>query len=315
MKTYAPICLFTYNRLSETQQTVAALHKNELAAHSDLFIFSDAAKKEAALDKVTAVRAFIKSIKGFKSVTVFESEKNKGLASSIIYGVSQIINKYGKVIVLEDDLITKPNFLTFMNLALVYYESENKIQSVNGYSLEVDTCTNDVYFQQRPFPWGWGTWKDRWDVKIFDKKKIKHVLKTAQGILTKFKRECGDDMPRMLLNSINNRNDSWYTRWTFNHFTTNRYAAFPLYSLVSNIGFGEEGTHCNGINPYKSRTNPLGDTTFNLVRFKKPEIKLTQEFLHFFTKKYRLLLRIQLLRNREGRELVKNDIKAKIVGI
>ena len=106
----APICLFTYNRLTEKKQTVEALQKNFLTKESELFIFSDGAKNEEGVLKVNEVRAFLKGISGFKSVTIFESKQNKGLANSIIAGVTQIIEKYGVVIVLEDDLITSPTF-------------------------------------------------------------------------------------------------------------------------------------------------------------------------------------------------------------
>jgi len=315
MKTFAPICLFTYNRLSETQQTVAALQKNDFAPLSDLFIFSDAAKELSSLDKVMAVRDFIKSIDGFKSVSIFEASKNKGLANAIIDGVSRIITEYGKVIVLEDDLITRPNFLEFMNQGLHYYEKEKKIQSVNGFSLNIESAMDSVYFQQRPFPWGWATWEDRWDISLFDKESLKEIIKNDQSILKKFKNHCGEDVARMLLNSIHNRNDSWYIRWVFNHFTSNKFSVYPLCSLVSNIGFGNEGTHCKGINPYKSSKKGSEDEVLNFIDYKKTKKKITQDFLRYFTKKYRLLIRFQLLRSREGRALVKKEIKSKVFGV
>ncbi|WP_141089548.1 glycosyltransferase, partial [Campylobacter concisus] len=100
----APIVLFVYNRLDHTKQTIEALQKNEISNKSDLFIYSDAAKNEESKQKVADVREYIKSINGFKNITIIEREKNYGLANSIIDGVTKIVNEYGKVIVLEDDL-------------------------------------------------------------------------------------------------------------------------------------------------------------------------------------------------------------------
>ena len=114
----APIVLFVYNRPDHTRQTVEALQKNELAIDSELFIYSDATKNENAEQKVNEVREYIKNINGFKKVTIVEREKNWGLANSIIDGVTKIVNEYGKIIVLEDDLVTSPYFLKFMNWAL-----------------------------------------------------------------------------------------------------------------------------------------------------------------------------------------------------
>ena len=114
----APIVLFVYNRPDHTRQTVEALQKNELAVDSELFIYSDAAKNENAEQKVNEVREYIKSIDGFKKITIIEREKNWGLANSIIDGVTNIVNEYEKIIVLEDDLVTSPYFLRFMNSSL-----------------------------------------------------------------------------------------------------------------------------------------------------------------------------------------------------
>ena len=311
----APICLFTYNRCSETQQTVKALQNNKLAKESDLFVFSDAAKDTGSPEKVKAVRDYLKSIAGFRSVTIFEATSNKGLANSIIDGVSQVVNEFGKVIVLEDDLITRPDFLNFMNQALSFYEDSKIIQSVNGYSLALKSATATGYFQKRPFPWGWATWKDRWDVQLFEKEPLKELLKADSQLLKQFKRLCGDDVSQMFLNSIHGVNDSWYVRWTFNHFKSGRFSVYPLHSFVSNIGFGEEGTHCKGINPYKSKKSSGLNDHFVFIDFKCPEKKLTQEFLRFFSKKHRLLVRVRLLSTSTGRAAVRDDIKSKIFSL
>ena len=148
----APICLFTYNRLSETIQTVEALQKNELAVESDIFIFSDGPKHEKDILLVNAVRKYIKSINGFRSITIIDSENNKGLAKSIIDGVTQIVEKYDKVIVLEDDLITSQNFLSFTNQALDFYEKNSNIFSISGYTLNLPSLSKynkDLYLGVR----------------------------------------------------------------------------------------------------------------------------------------------------------------------
>jgi GT2 family glycosyltransferase len=97
----APICLFTYNRLAETELTVMALKNNYLAEYSDLIIFSDSAKSEEQVQSVLEIRRFIKEITGFKTVQIIESKVNKGLANSIISGVNQIFKEYEKVIVIR----------------------------------------------------------------------------------------------------------------------------------------------------------------------------------------------------------------------
>ena len=115
---YAPIALFVYNRPQHTLETVQALLKNPECAQSDLYIFSDAAKNLDAQDAVSEVRAYVRQISGFQTISIIEREENWGLANSIIDGVTQLCRQYGKVIVLEDDLETSPHFLKYMNFKL-----------------------------------------------------------------------------------------------------------------------------------------------------------------------------------------------------
>ena len=151
---YAPIVVFGFNRPDALKKTIASLLNNEEAKFSDLFVFVDGPRKGKAgeKEKVEAVKEFVKTIKGFKSLHCTFSEQNKGLADSIIGGVSQVINQYGKVIVLEDDLVLMPNFLNFMNQGLDYYEKNQKVMSVCGHSCKVKTPADypyDAYFFTR----------------------------------------------------------------------------------------------------------------------------------------------------------------------
>ena len=143
-----PIILFVYNRPEHTRQTVEYLSKNKLAESSKLFIFSDGPKNDKDKQKVFEVRKYLKRIKGFKEIRIIEREKNLGLANSVISGVSQIFQSFEKVIVLEDDIISSPSFLKFMNDALDFYKADEKIFSVSGYPYPVkisDSYSKDIF--------------------------------------------------------------------------------------------------------------------------------------------------------------------------
>ena len=73
-------------------------------------MFSDGPKSDTDKEKVLEVREYIKTISGFKRVNLVEREQHLGLANSIINGVTEIINKYGRIIVLEDDMVSSPYF-------------------------------------------------------------------------------------------------------------------------------------------------------------------------------------------------------------
>jgi hypothetical protein len=308
----APICLFTYNRLSQTQETIESLQKNYLASQSELFVFSDGWRSEADKEKVIEVRKYINSINGFDKITIIDSNVNKGLANSIIDGVTQIIKKYGKVIVLEDDLVSTPNFLDFMNKSLEFYKVSEVVQSISGFSLKVRQKPNqaDIYFHRRPFSWGWATWDDRWDKNVFDKKEIQIKINKDGNILKKFSQQCGNDISEMLLDSIDGKNNSWYVRWAFDHFNTKRVTVYPFLSKVYNVGFSEDGTHCNGINVFKTNIDTLNQRRF--VFSNQFEYGLVgNEFLKYFSKVYKLKFRLNLLLLSSGRKNIYKEIRFK----
>jgi hypothetical protein len=238
----APIVLFVYNRPWHTQQTIEALQKNELASKSELFIFSDAAKNDSAIDKVKEVRNYIKNIDGFKKITNIEREKNWGLANSIIDGVTKIVNEYGKIIVLEDDLVTSPYFLKFMNEALEMYQNEEKVACIHGYIYPMENLP-ETFFIRGADCWGWATWKRGWDIFESDGQKLLDEVK-QRGLQKEANFDNSYDYTKMLSDQINGKNNSWAVRWYFSAFLKEMLCLYPGKSYVQNIGFDGEGTHC-----------------------------------------------------------------------
>ena len=164
---YAPIVIFAFNRLEPLKKCVAALLENSEAAETDLIVFVDGprAMKEGEAEKVAMVREYVKTITGFKSLTYHFSEVNKKLGPSIIAGVTEVVNQYGRAIVIEDDLISSHNLLAYMNQGLDRYVQDKNVWSISGFSCKVKVPKGydaDAYFCPRSTSWGWATWKDRW---------------------------------------------------------------------------------------------------------------------------------------------------------
>lgn len=258
MNKLSPIILFVYNRPEHTRKTIKALKYNKHARKSKLFIFSDGPKDKAAIDKVNEVKKYIKSIEGFKKVEIIERDKNLGLANSVITGVTEVINRYGKVIVLEDDIVTSPAFLVYMNKLLSKYKDEEKIYSITGYNFPPrlmsisENYPYDVYFSPRAASWSWGTWKDRWkkaDWEIKDYNKFINDKKEQKDF-----NKGGNDMTRMLKQQMDSRIDSWAIRWCYTLFKNDGLCVYPVESYVDNIGHDGSGIHCGrfSINKYKN---------------------------------------------------------------
>ncbi len=245
----APLVLFVYNRLSHTQRTINSLINNRAAKDTDLFIFSDAAKDQVNSKSVESVRRYIRSKEietAFKSVNIIEAENNKGLANSIIEGVTSIIHKFGKVIVIEDDNETTPDFLTFMNDCLSYYEDKNNIWSIGGFSCVSsipEDYNKDVYIIGRTCSYAWGTWIDRWDKVDWD---VKDYKSFRFNLLERFKfNKYGNDRSNMLDLQMHNKINSWAIRFCYSEFKNQMYTVYPCVSKVSNIGHDGSGTHFN----------------------------------------------------------------------
>ena len=290
MTTLAPICLFTYNRLIETKQTVEALKKNFLASQSELFIFSDGPKNESVKDKVNAVRAFLKTVNGFKSVTIFESKTNKGLANSIIDGVSQIINEYGKVIVIEDDLVTSPNFLDFMNQALDFYSEDDFVFSISGYTMDLNSLkkqNKDFYFGHRASSWGWATWQKNWQSVDWEVKTFKD-LNDSKNMQKAFN-QGGSDMFSMLKAQMNGKIDSWAIRFCFQQFLNKQACVFPKTSKIQSIGFSKEATHTVGTRKFITVLDNTEKRDFTFKKFIDYETKLVDEFKRKFSIQQRII--------------------------
>jgi hypothetical protein len=240
MNEFAPIIVFVYKRLRHTQQTIESLIKNNLSEKSDLFVFSDGAKSDKSENNVKEVRNYIKTIEGFKSVRIIEREKNFGLAGSIVTGVTEIINKYGKVIVLEDDMIVSPYFLQYMNETLNFYEKEDKVISVHAYVYPVREKLPNTFFIKGADCWGWGTWQRGWELFENDTEKLLKEIK-KRNLENDFDFNGSINNIRMLNDQLKGRIDSWAIRWNASAFLKDKLTLYPGRSLVKNIGSG--GTH------------------------------------------------------------------------
>lgn len=242
-KQYAPIVLFVYNRLAHTQRTIEALQKNILATQSDLIIFSDAAKNETDAVEVQEVREYICTVTGFRTIRVEERDENLGLAESIISGVSQVISQYGRVIVLEDDLVTSPAFLSFMNHALDRYQTQGKVWHISGWNYPIDNDgLEDTFFWRAMNCWGWATWADRW--ACFEKSPHRLVSNWSKSEKKSFDLEnCGVFWPQVVANA-DGRIDTWAIFWYATIFERNGLCLNPSVSYVNNIGHDGSGVHC-----------------------------------------------------------------------
>ena len=269
----SPIVLFVYNRPWHTQQTVEALQKNELASESELVIYADGAKNEEGKENVDEVRRYIETVEGFRKVTIIKREKNWGLAESIIDGVTSIVNSYGKIIVLEDDLVTSPYFLKFMNEALEMYKDEMKVASIHGYIYPIEELPG-TFFIRGADCWGWATWKRAWDIFEEDGAKLLSQV-NSRGVQNDIDFNGNYPYVKMLKNQIKSKNNSWAIRWYVSAFLKNMLTLYPGKSYIQNIGNDDSGTHCGSNDSFRvDLNNKLELKRINIQEDKKVRKKI-----------------------------------------
>lgn len=241
----APLIVFAFNRLEALQNTIQSLLQNSEAQESELYLFVDGARPDrpSEAEKVKAVQEYVRGISGFKAVHYAFSEENKGLGNSIIQGVTQVIHSYGRVIVLEDDLILSKDFLSYMNKALEFYTDFSQVFSICGFGARVrkpKSYEYDMYFCVRSSSWGWGTWADRWDSVDWTLQEWNKYKKYRRA----FNKWGGSDCWKMLDGWHEGRNKSWAIRFCFAQFLQDKVSLFPFISKVDNKGFNQNATNC-----------------------------------------------------------------------
>ena len=279
---YAPILLFVYNRPEHTRRCIESLLKNSLASESYLFIYADGAKDNTQQETVNEVRNYIRTIQGFKEIILMERSENWGLARNIINGVTTQVNRYGKVIVLEDDLVVAPYFLQFMNDALEVYKNEPRVGHIQACDFTQDSSLPATFLIKWTGSWGWATWDRAWKhfnpngnelLQELEERKLTHVFD--------FNGKYG--FTRMLRRQIEGKNNSWAIRWNASLFLKDILSLNVGRSLVQNEGFDGSGTNCGGGGLYASHLylQPLLITPISPIEENK---EARQAFIRYYAR-------------------------------
>jgi hypothetical protein len=269
----APIALFVYDRPWHTKRTIEALQKNILASDSDLIIFSDGPKGSPEnQESVSAVREYISSISGFKSVRVFARGENYGLGKSIVEGVSTVVEEYGRIVVLEDDIVTSRFFLEYLNQGLNLYENDDAVISINSYIYPVGQTLPETYFLRGADCQGWATWKRGWELFEVEGQKLLNELET-RNLTREFDFSGAYPFTQMLKDQIAGKTSSWAIRWYAAAFLKGKFTLYPRESLILNIGFYGSGTHCSNVDNFNA-TDQVEDVR---IKIGKVDIKESLE--------------------------------------
>ena len=277
MTEWAPIALFIYKRAEHTRRTIVSLQGCEGFQSSPIYVFADGPKTQAEVEAVRATRSVARTLLGSRAVFV-EQERNRGLANSIIAGTTELCDRHGTVIVVEDDLVLAPSFLRFLNEGLERYRDEPRVMQVSGHMFDVPSFASQRGALLLPLTtsWGWATWERAWS--MFDPSATgwrEHLADDAE--VKRFNLGGMYDYFGMLKRHMNGKIDSWAIRWYYSVFARGGLALFPPQTLVLNMGLDGSGTHHRLALP--ARQAPLEmDVSFDLPT----EIAESRQASHVF---------------------------------
>jgi len=278
----APIALFVYNRIEHVRKTLNSLSNNLYADKSDLYIFSDGAKTSADISSVNSVRKYCSSIKNFKSITLVERNMNFGLAKNLVNGISEVLEKNDKIIVLEDDLLTDKFFLKFMNESLKFFENQNDVISIHGYIYPLEKKLLKPSFLRGADCWGWATWKRGWDLYNDDSNYLYSEIK-KNNYQKKFNFNNSYNYFKLLEKTLSNKNSSWAIKWYASAFLKNKLTLYPPYSLVHNIGNDGSGTNSSNSKIYDNKLQNIPIKLENIPIIEDKNLR--NEFENYFISK------------------------------
>ncbi|MVM33716.1 glycosyltransferase [Spirosoma sp. HMF4905] len=281
-----PIVLFAFKRANELEQTLTALQANYLAEESDLYVFVDGPRPQQVdeVAKVEAVRAVLDKLTGFRTIHRVYRETNKGCANSIIEGVTTVLQTHPSVIVLEDDIVTSPNFLNYMNQCLEQYAETPKVFSIGGYTFPFprpEGYQSDVYFFGRTCAWGWGIWADRWQRVDWELSDFDTFI-TDESACQAFN-EDGQDRVRMLTRAKTKEIDAWDIRLCYSEFKEGGVTVYPTVSKTINIGIDSVDSTTEVVyNRYKTVLDRSSFRRFHLPE----EVSVHPEYARRFRRKF-----------------------------
>lgn len=238
----APVALFVYKRPEHARRTIENLIACPEADQSPIFVFADGPKSEADAEAVEATRAVVDELLGDRA-TVVTRDRNRGLANSIIAGTTELCDKYGEVIVVEDDLLLAPSFLRFLNEGLERYRHDPRVMQVSGHQFDVPALARSgkALFLPMTSSWGWATWKRAWD--LFDPAATGWRERLTGAEARRFNLEGAYDFTSMLERQMTRGIDSWAIRWYYSVFSHSGLVLWPPCTLVRHEGLDGTGTH------------------------------------------------------------------------
>jgi len=237
------LALFVYRRPGHTRQTLESVKKN---GFEKIYIFQDGLADDRDRKEWEEVSQIIKTA-DFKEKELHISEKNQGLAESIIKGAAYVFSKHECAVILEDDICLGRGYFDYMAACFAQYRDNKDISAAAGWGWPIQIPADyqyDIYFSYRFSCYAWGTWRDRWDKYTRDYTLFAKILKDKEK--KKILDMAGSDLYATMQAQVLGRCDSWAHFWSLMQIYNQQLCVLPVKYLAQNIGHdGLNGTNCD----------------------------------------------------------------------
>lgn len=262
------VLFLVFNRLETTKQVFEAIKK---AKPPRLYIAADGARgnKAGEEEKVKAVRNYILDHIDWEceTKTLFR-DTNLGCKTAVSSAISWFFEQENQGIILEDDCLPSQSFFWYCEDLLEKYKNDERIFLISGYNQQNiwNKYDSDYFFSNLGGIWGWASWKRAWEHYDVEMKDIDAFMR-QDGFQKVLGKKLGKIRQDMIYNNIILRKmNTWDYQWGYTRHKNSGLACVPVYSLIENIGFGEEATHTVGPKSddvkYHEIEFPLKDNNF-----------------------------------------------------
>jgi hypothetical protein len=283
-----PLALFIYNRPKVLARTMVKIRENR---PKRLYVFADGPKSGDGADqrKCDEARGLLEHVDWPCEVFRVYNDENYGLRNQIEEKLSFLFAREVAAVILEDDCLPENDFFRFCEDGLHAYEKSPQLMAITG-NQYLATQPNP-FLSRFPHCWGWATWRRAWqdyDGNISGWPEFKRSSYWQSEYLPEEKRYWEPLLDRVHKGELN----SWAYRWLATIWMHEGLVLTPPGNLVSNIGFGEDGTHCHAPTPLAEfPTRPLSGWSMprHLQRDKRLDRKTF--FKVFYNQKLSILKR------------------------
>lgn len=253
---FSTILCFGFDRPMHLERMLNSLEKNHESIDSDVYICIDGPADGTDLEMHSKTVEVAKKNWNFKSTKLILREKNLDCRTNIINTITELFKTNDRLIILEDDLVLGPNFLSYMNAALHKYLNKKEMWCINGYSYPQLNFKSGSSVSKYVSPWGWGTWSDRWEIFVnedYDKKNF--ISSLSENDRKKFNVENLYDWEDIIVKNELGKISAWDAYWYQAVFMNKGFTLYPNKSHIRNEGFDGTGMHCSSTNDWITPIN------------------------------------------------------------